>query len=136
MHDTPDINDTPDIMGIKKCLREQAVEFAVLVGSRATGRAQAQSDWDIALWLTPSLQGWQRQGALVDAQLKIAGVLGVCPDQVDIIDLQSAGLAMREQVVNHGIILVGGDRVSWARFQTHTWREIEEFHWGKRIYGY
>lgn len=131
------ISDSPELTAIQASLGgNPAVEFAVLVGSRAEGRSQPQSDWDIALWLAPSMQGLQRHGMLVDIQLQVARALGVSPEQVDIIDLQCAGLAMREQVVNAGVVLAGGNKLSWAQFQTRTWREIEDFQWSKHVYGY
>lgn len=126
-----------ELAAIKKTLGENPdVEFAVLVGSRAEDKAHKNSDWDIALWLVPTLKGMDRHGALVSVQLMLARALGISPEQIDIIDLHSAGLAMREQVVNAGHVLTGGDKLSWAHFQTRTWREIEEFHWNKRVYGY
>jgi len=105
------------------------LEFAVLVGSRAQGTAQAKSDWDIALL-------WRRQAdwlALLGTQetlrRRIAEILGAIPEDIDLIDLSRVSLAMRASVAEDGIALKGEDTLTWARFLTRTWRELEDYCW-------
>lgn len=105
------------------------VEFAVLVGSRITGQARSDSDWDIALQ-------WNRRLAWLDVLGKsemlrsaIAQVLMITPDKVDLVDLRSANLAMRASAAEDGIPLMGDNSVAWALFLRRTWRELEDFYW-------
>lgn len=117
---------------LKAILQAQAgLELAVLVGSQANGTATAQSDWDIAL-------RWRKDIAPMDQLLlgeslkqAIYQDLGVHPEQVDIIDLSQAKLAMRALVAEEGVVLKGQDSLPWMRFLTRTWAEIEDFHWRK-----
>ena len=117
---------------MKAILQAQAgLELAVLVGSQANGTATAQSDWDIAL-------RWRKDIAPMDQLLlgeslkqAIYQDLGVHPEQVDIIDLSQAKLAMRALVAEEGVVLKGQDSLPWMHFLTRTWAEIEDFHWRK-----
>ena len=107
------------------------LEFAVLVGSQANGTATAQSDWDLAL-------RWRKDIAAMD-QLMLSEKLkqtiqqdiGVHPDQIDIIDVSQAKLAMRALVAQEGVVLKGQDTLPWMNFLTLTWAELEDFHWRK-----
>ena len=110
---------------------QQGLEFAVLVGSQANGTATAQSDWDLAL-------RWRKDIAAMDQlvlseKLKqtIQQDIGVHPDQVDIIDMSQAKLAMRALVAQEGVVLKGQDTLPWMNFLTLTWAEMEDFHWRK-----
>ena len=61
----------------------------------------------------------------------IAKALGVHPDKVDLIRLDTARLAMREVVANQGVPLKGEQTLAWSRFLTQTWAEVEDFCWRK-----
>ena len=102
------------------------VSFALLVGSQARAAPIATSDWDIALWIRPDLLPWQRHLALVDTQHRIARALQVDESAIDLIDLRSAGLAMRAEVANHGLLLKQDAHAAYNRFLVRTWRELEE----------
>ena len=84
------------------------LEFAILFGSRATGRAHAGSDWDLAVkWQDvpgDSLEYFGRGESLRQA---VADCLNTEPTDVDVVDLQHAGLALRAAVAEEGIPLVG-----------------------------
>jgi predicted nucleotidyltransferase len=106
-----------------------ALEIAVLVGSRADGTAKTNSDWDIAL-------RWTKQTSPVDQLMKteklrqdICKQTGLHPDDIDFIDLASAKLAMRALVANEGIVLKGKDSLPWMHFLTYTWGQMEDFAW-------
>jgi len=109
--------------------QQRTIEFAVLVGSRATGQARPDSDWDIALQWNPRLQWLDTLGKSELLRSEIARVLGITPDKVDLIDLHNANLAMRASTAEDGVPLVGDNTVAWARFLRRTWRELEDFYW-------
>lgn len=102
--------------------------FAVLVGSRANGSATDKSDWDIAIQ-------WQYGDALERIarhelmRHRLARILEVSDDQIDLIDLSDARLAMRALVAEEGCLLVANDELAWTKFLTRTWRELEDFYW-------
>jgi predicted nucleotidyltransferase len=108
------------------------LELAVLVGSRAEGRARPDSDWDIAIQ-------WERELTLLEnlantetLRRLLATALGVKEDRVDLIDLPGAGLAMRALVAENGISLKGEDSLAWNHFLGRTWRELETYEWEKQ----
>jgi predicted nucleotidyltransferase len=115
---------------LKRVLSDKPdLAFAVLVGSRADGSAQAESDWDIAVQWQASVDWLLVIGAHESLRREIAQVLGVSDLQVDLIDLARASLAMRANVVENGIVLIGEDSLNWMHFLTRTWRELEYFYW-------
>lgn len=111
---------------------ETGIEFAVLVGSRATGAAHPDSDWDIALQWDARLDWFEVLGKTETLRRKIAETMGVAPDRIDVIELRRANLAMRAEVAEGGLPLLGEDTLAWAHFLTRTWRELEDFYWERR----
>lgn len=103
--------------------------FAVLVGSRATGKAHADSDWDIGLQWAPDTDWMDRLGTTEALRGQLAQALKVPPDAVDLIDLARANLAMRAAVAEEGVPLTGDDGMPWFHFLQRTWRELEEHYW-------
>ena len=61
---------------------EPQLEFAVLVGSRATGTAQPQSDWDIALRWAYGTDWLATLGSTETLRHKLAVALGLSPDVI------------------------------------------------------
>lgn len=109
--------------------KEPKLALGVLVGSRATGTAMAHSDWDIAIQWQPGLP-WLEVLKLTEAlRLELAKALNVAPDQVDLIDLPRASLAMRCEVAEKGIPVLGQDSLTWHHFLQRTWRELEDYAW-------
>lgn len=118
--------------GLDILLAEPQLNFAVLVGSRATGQAHAGSDWDIALQWAPQL-AWMDVLANTEVlRSNLAQALNVDSTAVDLIDLHRANLAMRASVAEEGLILVGQETLAWAHFLNRTWRDLEDFYWDKR----
>jgi len=106
----------------------QGLLFAVLVGSRADGSATGESDWDIALqWRYGDAH--ERIAGHESMRRRLARMLRVPEDRIDLIDLSNARLAMRALVAEQGLLLVANDELAWARFLTRTWRELEDFYW-------
>jgi predicted nucleotidyltransferase len=129
----PQVASSPPFQGMAALLAAQPeLEFAVLIGSRATGEATETSDWDIALQWAPGLALWAVLGQTETLRRRLATVLGVGDAAVDLIDLHRANLAMRASVAEEGLPLCGQDTLAWSHFLTRTWRELEDFYWHKQ----
>ena len=111
---------------------EPQLEFAVLVGSRATGTAQPHSDWDIALRWAYGTDWLATLGSTETLRHKLAAATGLSPAKIDLIDLRRANLAMRASVAEEGLPLAGEDSLAWTRFLQRTWRDLEDFYWDKQ----
>ena len=105
------------------------LELAILVGSRATGTARADSDWDIAIQWSFGMDFIQQLAATEKLRMAVADKLGVSEQRIDLIDLPTARLAMRAVVAEEGLPIIGGDGLPWYRFLQRTWRELEEQYW-------
>ena len=129
------------------------VAFAVLIGSRANHTARDDSDWDIAvLWEpaehsarptarptaqptaqpmapSPSDTALARLGQHEALRHRLARCLNVTEEKIDLIDLASAGLAMKAAVAEEGVALRINNELAWAYFQSTTWRELEDHYW-------
>lgn len=108
---------------------QPTLELAVLVGSRADGRAREGSDWDIAIQWPNGLSLFDTLARSETLRRDLAAVLGVTEDLIDLIDLPNARLAMRAAVAEDGVPLQGEDNLAWNRFLARTWREIEDYEW-------
>ncbi len=121
------------ISTIQQVLQAQTgLELAVLVGSRADGRAHSESDWDIAIQ-------WKREITMFDnlanteiLRRKLAAALGVGENLIDLIDLPRAGLTMRALVAEEGVELKGEDSLAWNHFLGRVWRELKAYEWEKQ----
>ena len=105
------------------------LELAILVGSRAQGTAAHQSDWDIAVRWKKHIVGLSRLEHSEILKQQIANIMEIHKDQIDLIDLVAARLAMRAVVAEEGIILKGEDTLAWSRYLTQTWGEMEDYYW-------
>jgi predicted nucleotidyltransferase len=121
-------SDTIDIVG-RVLLKEMDLELAVLIGSRASGKALPDSDWDIAVRWQRGMSSMAMLSAMEMLRNRIARALDVSEDKIDLIDLPAARLAMRAVIAEEGIPLKGGDSIVWNRFLNRTWRELEEYYW-------
>ena len=108
---------------------EQALELAVLIGSRTQGRIRFDSDWDIAIQ-------WQAGFELIDLldrteslRRKIGSLVGLPASSIDLIGIPGARLAIRSVIAEEGLVLKGDEDPAWSRFLLRTWRELEEYYW-------
>lgn len=128
---TPPANN-PKFALVRTLLAQEHLEFAVLVGSRATGTARTESDWDIALQWSPQLEWLTVLDLTETLRRTLAEVLQTSPGTIDLIELRRANLAMRASVAEEGLPLTGQDTLAWAHFLRRTWRDIEDFYWSKQ----
>lgn len=84
-----------------------------LYGSRATGFARPDSDYDFAIVAPEPLAGSDLE-AFRDALLE---TLSDAPD-IDIVDMRSIPLTLAAQVLESGIVLVPGDDYGRAMLET------------------
>lgn len=111
-------------------LRQQPqLVFSVLVGSRATGNTHAGSDWDIALQWAPDVNWMDILGQTEALRAQLAQALHIAPQDIDLIDLRRANLAMRAAVAEEGVPLTGTDGLAWMHFLQRTWHELEDHYW-------
>lgn len=106
--------------------------IAVLVGSRALGTATETSDWDIAIWWLDEDDAWKNLGKTETLRRSLAKALHTSEDKIDLIDMQQAGLAMREKIANEGQLIYTNKPLVWMKFLTRTWWEVEQFYWEKQ----
>lgn len=108
---------------------QPGLSFAVLVGSRATGNAHLDSDWDVAVQWARYLAGTEKLQATEQLRQALKNTLGVPEAQIDLIDLADARLAMRVLVAEEGITLNMNDDLAWVRYLQNTWAELEDNQW-------
>ncbi|MDD2799979.1 MAG: nucleotidyltransferase domain-containing protein [Methylococcales bacterium] len=107
------------------------LELAVLVGSQALGTATPHSDWDIAIrWKKQMNRLTQLEQSEILKQ-KIADTIEIHKDQIDLIDIPLARLAMRAVIAEEGVVLKGEDTLAWCHYLTNTWGELEDYYWRK-----
>jgi len=147
-----------EIEALKRLLHTTPqLELAILVGSRAadfkitnpatpnpekptittptTGIkhvAYEQSDCDIAIRWQKGLDVLTILELTEVLRHKIAQVINSHADKIDLIDINTARLAMRAVIAEEGIILKGEDTLEWKHFLTLTWAELEDYYWRKQ----
>ena len=107
------------------------LELAVVIGSRATGTSHSGSDWDIAIQWQRDLSFIEQLAVSEKLRNELSKILSVSEQEIDLIDLPTARLAMRAVIAEEGIALKGGDSLAWHRFLQRTWRELEDQYWEK-----
>ena len=102
-------------------LKDKAIEFAYLFGSRATGGTAEGSDWDIAVFYRNDRKGPRWRRFYIEAEL--SRMLGA-EVQITVLNDLSSPLFPFE-IISKGILLV--DRNSERRLIFET-REIAAYH--------
>ena len=119
------------------------LELAILVGSRTLNTATQDtvtqhntvtqhSDWDIAIRWKKGINNLALLEQAEALKQKIAEAITIHPDQIDLIDMTTARLAMRAVIAEEGVILKGEDTLAWSHFLTQTWAELEDYYWRKQ----
>ena len=92
--------------------------FAYLFGSQATGKARANSDVDIAVYLSKKIRSKQTLDWRLTLMAELSRVLRT--DAVEIIVLNEAPLVLRYEVVSKGKLLVNADPSKELDFKLRT----------------
>ena len=147
-----------EIEALKRLLHTTPqLELAILVGSRAADFkitnsttpnsekptitaptttikrvANDHSDWDIAIRWQKGLNDLTVLEQTEVLRLKIAQTINSHADKIDLIDINTARLAMRAVIAEEGILLKGEDSLEWNHFLTQTWAELEDYYWRKQ----
>jgi predicted nucleotidyltransferase len=108
---------------------QQGLAFAVLVGSRATGRQHVASDWDIALQWDPAIVWMDAVARTERLRRDLAAALGVPESPGGVIGQRTAHQAQRAAVAEEGVPLTGSDGLAWPYFLQRTWRDLEDYYW-------
>ena len=106
---------TPEVSidDLKECLNDpqmQGVRYVVLFGSRATGEATVQSDYDLAVYAEGEFP-WGVQSAVWDVMTRRCG-LSDC--DLDVVDLRHADRALLGSVAVAYVVLKG-DKDGFSR---------------------
>ena len=108
------------------------LELAILVGSRALNTVTLHSDWDIAIRWKKGINNLALLEQAEALKQKIADVITIHQDQIDLIDMTTARLAMRAVIAEEGVMLKGDNTLAWSHFLTQTWAELEDYYWRKQ----
>lgn len=92
-------------------------KLLILFGSRATGHARADSDWDVAVVADHQFS----LGELSEASAEAAGILGANEDKIDIVDMWSASPLLQHFVAKEGKLLLG-ESFAFIRFKVFAWK--------------
>ncbi len=92
--------------------------LAILHGSRATGNARPDSDWDVAVLSDHELSREER-GTM---RRSFARHFGISDEQLDLADLYDAGPLLRYRAAIFGR-LIDGDPLAFRRFQVRAWKD-------------
>ena len=93
----------------------------ILFGSRATGHARADSDWDVAVVADHALTLDERWNATEET----ARILGANEDHIDLVDLWSASPLLQQFVAKDGKLLLG-EPFAFIRFKVLAWKRYHD----------
>lgn len=98
-------------------LDDTGVRFSYLFGSRAAGRANGESDVDIAVSFDPSIPPEERADRLLRLGTRLERALQT---PVDLVDLADAPFRLAGRIVTERIVLTGHDEPDRVRFEEQT----------------
>lgn len=113
-------NADPTLHHLGRVLGDEGdVVLAIAFGSVAVGTADAESDVDVAVWTDPALDH-ERQRDLTQVIALATG------RPVDLVDLRSAGVALRREIFRHGWTLVDRDPSLRAHLIVRMLGDVED----------
>ena len=113
-------NADPTLDRLGRVLGDEGdVILAIAFGSVATGGADFESDVDVAVWTDPA----PTRERMRDLTRAIALATG---RPVDLVDLRSAGVALRRDILRHGRTLVDRDPSLRAHLIIRMLADVED----------
>lgn len=105
---------------VKAAEKAPGLRALIVFGSRATGDAHAESDWDFAYVADVDLD----REALREA---MASALAVSPDQVDLVDAVRANAALKFEIARDGVVVFERDAAGedFVVEAVRTWLDME-----------
>jgi uncharacterized protein YutE (UPF0331/DUF86 family)/predicted nucleotidyltransferase len=97
----------------------QGVQMVVLFGSRASGRARRNSDWDFAVLTDPD-------NSATALRLAFSEVLHLPPDRVDVVDVRDCSALLAFSVASRGTLLYERQAGNFAVFQSLAFRRYAD----------
>ncbi|NOT13857.1 MAG: nucleotidyltransferase domain-containing protein [Methylococcaceae bacterium] len=128
MNETPSLDVSLNKLYVFFSVHEE-IELALLIGSRASGLIRKGSDWDFAIQWRKDIPWIKMLAQTETLRRELALFLQITPDEIDLVDLPTARLAMRAVVAEEGVVLKGDNTLSWSHFLLRTWGELEDFYW-------
>jgi predicted nucleotidyltransferase len=121
------------LRAIRRAMASSArVQAALLFGSRATERARADSDIDVAVLLDEAPSASDRKNVL----MSLASALGkeLRADRLDIVLLNDAPPKLAFQVLRHGVVAFQRDPVPLHRFRVATYSRHADYEPVERLF--
>jgi uncharacterized protein len=112
---------SPADESVDTILADVGIRFAYLFGSRASGRARATSDADVAVMPERRLALLERERLAA----RLTAAMGV-PD-VDVVSLDRAPLELRGRIVQEGQLMYSADEPARVAFEVRTRSEYFDF---------
>jgi uncharacterized protein len=101
------------------------VQAALLFGSRASGRARADSDIDVAVLLDPVAAAQSVRERL--RRILVALSTELAADRLDVVILNDAPPALAFQILKHGVVAFERDPVALHRLRVRTYALHSDF---------
>ncbi len=126
------MQESNTIEQLRNLFAQQAnIELALLIGSRALGEEREGSDWDFAVQWRRDIPWGNALEYTETLRADLARLVQTTQDQIDMVDIPTARLAMRAVIAEEGLLLKGENTLPWSHFLLKTWRDLEDFYWAK-----
>ena len=109
--------------------QEKQIVFSLLFGSRVEDDCTNPKDWDFAIFWNFDLNLWDKLGLIEDLRNQLAKILKIKANQIDLVDLNRAGLSISSSIVESGIPIKGEGSLVLEKYYQRIWALEEDFHW-------
>lgn len=119
---------TPETMGelLEGIGTEHKISAAYLYGSYATGKADRESDLDIAVLASPGLSNGERYALRLAISARLRRALGERAPELDLTILQDIPILLQYNVIRRGIRIYEGNREERIEYELGVEREYDD----------
>lgn len=122
---------TPTIEELKKLSQQipgiiPDLKMLVLFGSRATGEAQANSDWDFAILYDQAAHTKDNAWGIFELPMLIGKIFNINADKIDIVELNHCSWLIAHFVARDGILIFEKDPSGFEYFRLTSLRPESE----------